>query len=89
MLIKATRLHPGVPLQIDEITALAIWCISFLALSLSSTEGHCQSSPLPSTLTSVICPCPLAMMTDRGADTQRNISKELKINFITETIFIG
>ena len=33
--------------------------ISFLALSLSSTEGHCQSSPLSSTCTSIICTWPL------------------------------
>jgi hypothetical protein len=85
MLIKATRLHPGVPLQTDEITELAIWCISFLALSLSSLEGHCQSSPLPSTLTSVFSP---AKVTDPGADRQRSISKKLKSKLILESVFI-
>ena len=33
--------------------------ISFLALSLSPTEGHCQSSPLSSTCTLITCTWPL------------------------------
>ena len=57
MLIKATRLHPGVPLQVYVAVMLVVesvgWVtmvamieatvrwISFLILPLSSIEGHC------------------------------------------------
>ena len=131
MLIKATRLHPGVPLQVLQshipvmvdmvdievvvdmvvaevvvngmvvveavvvvvgnvisITELIIWWISFLALSLSSIEGHCQSSPLSSTLTSVICPWPLAILTDPGANSKRTETKKLTIKIIFRSIFL-
>ena len=96
MLIKATRLHPGVPLHayvfvlvmidvvvtevgiVIKVVTVAItesitWWTSFLAFSLSSIKGHFQSptqSFLSSTLTSVVCPWPLAMMTDPGPDSQ-------------------
>jgi hypothetical protein len=39
---------------------------SFLALSLSSIGGHCQSSSLSNILMSVLCPWTLIMMTDPG-----------------------
>ena len=51
---------------VSKIAELAIWWISSLALSLSSVEAHCWSSPLSSTLISVSCPRPLAVMTDTG-----------------------
>ena len=63
---------------VENVVAIAeatIWWILFLALSLSSIEGHCQSSPLSSTWTSVSCPWPLAMMTDPGADSQKKIER--------------
>ena len=127
MLIKATRLHPGVPLQpvmvdlvvtevvvngmvvveaavavievvvgilvvvdlVDvvmlAITEAAVWWISFLALSLSSIEGHCQSSPLSSTLTSVLCTWPLSALTDPRADRQRT---EIRIEIMFGFIFL-
>ena len=45
MLIKAIRLHPGVPLQVwiciaAKIDELAI-SLNFIVLALSSAEGHC------------------------------------------------
>ena len=129
MLIKATRLHPDVSLQLAmvdmvvvevvvndmvvvetavvvievvvvmlvvvdpvdvvmlAITDAAIRWISFLALSLSSIEGHCQSSPLSSTLTSVTCTWPLAMLTDHGADRHKTDSNELKIKIMFKFTF--
>jgi hypothetical protein len=80
MLIKATRLHPGVSLQtvtlaITWLEITLIWC---LALSLSSTQAHCWSSPLPSNLMSVFWLWPLIMMTDPGPGENRQTTTRVK-----------
>ena len=66
------------------ITEATVRWISFLALSLSSIEGHCQSSPPSSTLTSVTCTWPLAMLTDPGADRHKTDNNELNIKIMFE-----
>ena len=73
MLIKTTRLHPGVPSQVYvAVTANVLpieIVICFLALSL---KGQWPSSPFL-----IICPWPLAVMTDPGpGERQRTVSAE-------------